>query len=63
MSQTALREFSPSAWARVEERTGKEGEENRDSPRTVLSTRPAVTLHNSSIKYHYRRKKVTKYGI
>jgi hypothetical protein len=37
MSQTALREFSSSAWARVEERTGKEGEENRDKPRTVLS--------------------------
>jgi hypothetical protein len=44
-----LREFSPSAWARVEERTGKEGEENRDSPSTVLSTRPAVTLYNNKI--------------
>ncbi len=40
MLQTALREFSPRACARVEERTGKEGEENRDLPSTKLSPPP-----------------------
>ncbi len=35
MSHTALREFSLSACARVEEKTGKEGEENRGLSSTV----------------------------